>query len=228
MAGGQEAEQFPGRQERQGVVLRAGDGEVARVAEVIAASFQYLDSCRWLVPDPLQRRALFPPYLAMLTEHALRFGHVDYIRDEQGVAEHGRADSGGAVVAAAVWLDAPYPPVPGYRERLTRVCGPWTERFHLLDSATSAVQAPAERYAYLAYLGVHPTQQGGGVGGRLLTHALDEIDSDGRAVYLEASNARSAALYARHGFAFHAEPIQLPYDGEPIYPMWRPATRELG
>lgn len=39
-------------------------------------------------------------------------------------------------------------------------------------------------------------------------------------VYLEASTPRNRALYERHGFRDHGEPIPLP-DGPRLQPMWR-------
>jgi GNAT superfamily N-acetyltransferase len=47
---------------------------------------------------------------------------------------------------------------------------------------------------------VDPVAQGGGLGSSLLRFALALCDRDGLPAYLEASTARSRALYARHGF----------------------------
>ncbi|MEV2242744.1 hypothetical protein [Micromonospora sp. NPDC049891] len=43
------------------------------------------------------------------------------------------------------------------------------------------------------------------------------------AVYLEASTPLNRKLYARHGFADHGAPIQLPEGGPALQPMWHSA-----
>lgn len=128
------------------------------------------------------------------------------------------------VVAAAVWLRAPFPAVPDYEQRLDDICGRWARRFRVLDAAMQAAHPPAAVHAYLVYLGATPAHQGRGLGSLLLAQHLEQVDAAGQGAYLEASNSRSAALYARHGFVFLGDPIQLPDDVEPIFPMWRPAA----
>ena len=49
-------------------------------------------------------------------------------------------------------------------------------------------------------IGVHPDTQGQGLGSTLMRPTLDRCDREGLPAYIEASNERSAALYARLGF----------------------------
>ena len=81
---------------------------------------------------------------------------------------------------------------------------------------------PREAHYYLEVLGTVPERQGQGVGGALLSAVLDRCDTDGVAAYLENSNPRNEAFYARHGF----EPmpaLTLPRGCPPLVPMWRRA-----
>ena len=62
---------------------------------------------------------------------------------------------------------------------------------------------------YLSIVGVLPTAQGKGVGARLLTPTLDEVQNAGVSCYLETFSSRNPAFYERLGFkhvASHLEP----------------------
>ena len=52
---------------------------------------------------------------------------------------------------------------------------------------------------YLPMIGVDPACQGRGYGSALLRFALERIDRDGAAAYLESSNPRNVPLDERHG-----------------------------
>lgn len=59
---------------------------------------------------------------------------------------------------------------------------------------------PAGDLWFLPMIGVDPVAQGRGLGSALLRHGLAACDRDGLPAYLETSNPRNRALYARHGF----------------------------
>jgi ribosomal protein S18 acetylase RimI-like enzyme len=59
---------------------------------------------------------------------------------------------------------------------------------------------PTFPHWYLPWLGVRPTMQGGGLGGRLLTHCLTKVDADHVPAFLETPNPRTVSFYERHGF----------------------------
>jgi GNAT superfamily N-acetyltransferase len=73
---------------------------------------------------------------------------------------------------------------------------------------------------YLAAIGVEPTAQGRGAGAAIMAPMLARADAEGVPCYLEASSARSRALYERHGFV-QTGVIELPGGGPSIWPMWR-------
>lgn len=79
---------------------------------------------------------------------------------------------------------------------------------------------PREAHYYLEVLGTVPERQGRGVGGALLSAVLDRCDADGVPAYLENSNPRNEAFYARHGFE-PMPPLPLPGGCPPLVPMWR-------
>lgn len=79
---------------------------------------------------------------------------------------------------------------------------------------------PAEPHRHLAFVAVDPSRQGGGLGGSLLSAALDRCDEEGLPAYLESSNPRNEALYVRHGFVAQGS-IGLPAGAPPLTAMWR-------
>ena len=78
---------------------------------------------------------------------------------------------------------------------------------------------PVEPHWYLPMIGVRPTAQGKGIGGRLLEFTLNQIDEQGDAAYLEATSPRNAALYERHRFEVVGE-LKVA-DSPTLFPMWR-------
>jgi GNAT superfamily N-acetyltransferase len=91
-------------------------------------------------------------------------------------------------------------------------------------AAAISLPHPDTPHLYLASMAVLPTHRSQGVGSAILRHRLTQADSDHQPVYLEASTARSAALYTRHRFTPSAAPIPLPHNGPHLHPMWRTPT----
>lgn len=59
---------------------------------------------------------------------------------------------------------------------------------------------PEEPHFYLHMIGASDRARGQGLGSAMLRRVLEMCDREAHPAYLEASTARSAALYARHGF----------------------------
>lgn len=76
-----------------------------------------------------------------------------------------------------------------------------------------------EPHYYIPYVGVVPEAQGQGLGTVLLEATLERCDRERTPAYLEASNERNAALYARLGFE-HLGEFTLG-SSPPLWPMRR-------
>jgi GNAT superfamily N-acetyltransferase len=79
---------------------------------------------------------------------------------------------------------------------------------------------PTAPHYHLYFVGTDPARQGQGLGTAVLQPMLDRCDTEGVAVYLENSNPRNEALYARFGFV-STGPIPLPKGAPPFTAMWR-------
>ncbi|WP_433221322.1 GNAT family N-acetyltransferase [Dactylosporangium sp. CS-047395] len=195
-------------------VRKAGEHEAPNVARLIAEAFAPLDVSGWLVAQDDRRVGVLTDYFTVHVGHAFRHGQVDVIDVSAG---------GGPVLAAAgVWFAVPHPDVDRYEAQMLAVCGEWAPRFTALEAQMHRAH-PLDRgpHMYLAFLAVGARWQNRGLGSLLLDARLRDLDQYGLPSYLEASNAQSRNLYLRKGFMDCAPVLDLPYDGEPLYPMWR-------
>lgn len=191
-------------------VTPASPADTAALSQVIAEAFHDLPPAWWLIPDPGQRRDIFPGYFALLIEQAMATGMVH--------TTLGRT-------AVALWLpvaaEGPGQPGNSYSARLAQVAGGHTERFAAFDAELDDHHPAGTAHHYLAILAVRPGVQGQGIGTALLRAHHATLDGAGTPAYLEASSERSRALYLRHGY-IPGLPFHLPDGGPPLWPMWRP------
>jgi GNAT superfamily N-acetyltransferase len=192
-------------------IVDATRDDLDGIAMLIAATFYHLAPTAYLVPKPGERRAVLAAQFKIWVDHAMAgAGRVRVLEDRSAVA---------------VWFhrDQPMPFVEDYERRLAAACGPYTERFEVLDAVFDA-HHPKEPHHHLAFLSVAPAVQCTGRGSALLRDHHDLLDRDGLAAYLEASSTGARDLYLRHGYtprrAFH-----LP-GGAPFWPMWRPPSHQ--
>ena len=201
----------PARSTRHQIV-RATGADTGVLAEVIAEASFSLAVCQWLIPDQAARRAAFPGYFQLYVEHALADGLA-----------HTTADR----AAVALWLPGTGPGAPpaDYTQRLAVLTGPYLGTFQTFDQILDRHHPAGVFHHHLAILAVRPDAQGQGIGTALLDAHHATLDQDGTPAYLEASSQRSRALYLRHGYTNHGQPIHLPQDGPALmWPMWRAGT----
>lgn len=195
-------------------VRQADPSEERALGQLLALAFDDLPLHMWLVPDRERHAEIFPDFFQVLVGHALRHGTV-HVTD--------------GLTAAAVWQPVPAPEIDDVEERLTQVCGRYTERFlHLFDTMEAAHPTDRGDHDHLEFLVVHPGHRDAGIGSRLLDFHHAELDAGGRPAYLEATSRKSRALYLRHGYRDLPAPVALPHDHEAMFPMWRPAAPAAG
>jgi GNAT superfamily N-acetyltransferase len=149
------------------------------------------------------------------------FGHflsVELAKDSHAVDI---VEGGGGV---AIWheIDDWKTPIPQLARMLPSAVRTFGRRLpRALRTLAMAEKAhPETPHLYLAFLGVEKDRQGQGLGGALLASMVERCDTEGLASYLENSNPRNEALYARHGFVPQG-PITLPSGAPVLGAMWR-------
>ncbi|MGC0329585.1 ribosomal protein S18 acetylase RimI-like enzyme [Streptomyces sp. SAI-170] len=194
-----------------GVGIRvAGEGDREAVVALLDRAFLDDPVSGWVFPGEAYRRATHHRLMAAFTDIVLADGWIDLTED-------------GA--ACALWLSVP---AEEHQEegdedgfaQMREAVDPQNERVELIGRLTAGIHPSDRAHAYLWMIGVDPAQQGRGLGTALVEHVLERCDRDGLPAYLEASNARSRALYERLGFEVLGAPLELP-DGPSMWPMWR-------
>jgi GNAT superfamily N-acetyltransferase len=160
------------------------DGPVATATLELA--FASDPVMRWFWPSPSGYRATFSSFVAAVAGRSFELGTAFW-------TEAGRA--------VALWLPPGIEPDGDVLGQLM-VDTVAPELLGDLAAFADLVQAhhPDVEHWYLPFTGVDPFSQGRGYGSILLAHALAECDRAGLPSYLEASTARSRALYERFGF----------------------------
>jgi len=90
--------------------------------------------------------------------------------------------------------------------------------------AREAASAPGGAYYYLSFIGTAPAARGRGYASLLMRAITQRADAEGRLCLLEATSERSAALYARHGFAV-TEVYRVMPAAPPVFFMRRDPQR---
>ncbi|MEU6388618.1 GNAT family N-acetyltransferase [Streptomyces sp. NPDC046939] len=166
----------------------------------------------WVFPDPAHRRARHPYLMGAFTDATFADGYIDLLEDG---------------TAVALWMDipaAPDEPGAGADEdgpaQVRAAVDSDNERVEQIARLTEAAHPAGRAHVYLWMIGVKPGRQGEGLGTALMAQVLERCDREGLPAYLEASNARSRALYERLGFVFTGTAVELP-GGPSLWPMWR-------
>ncbi|MGV9887541.1 GNAT family N-acetyltransferase [Streptomyces sp. NPDC003395] len=190
------------------VIRRAGEADRELVVHLLDEAFADDPVSAWVFPDEEYRRRVHHRLMAAFTDVVLEEGWID-------LAEDG--------TACALWLsvhEGEHEDEEGPAE-LRRAVDPANERVERIGRLTAGIHPTDRAHAYLWMIGVAPDRQGAGLGTALVEHVLERCDRDGVPAYLEASNARSRALYERLGFAVLPDRVLDLPDGPRMWPMWR-------
>ncbi|MFF9621495.1 GNAT family N-acetyltransferase [Streptomyces griseosporeus] len=193
-----------------GVGIRAaGEGDRELVVRLLDEAFQDDPVSTWVFPEAEYRRSTHHRLMAAFTDIVLAEGRVDLTEDGS---------------ACALWLSVPaggHPDDADGPAQMREAVDPANERVELIGRLTERIHPTHRAHEYLWMIGVAPGRQGEGLGSALIAHVLDRCDRDGQPAYLEASNARSRALYTRLGFTTLTERVLDLPGGPRMWPMWR-------
>ncbi|GAA3768777.1 GNAT family N-acetyltransferase [Plantactinospora mayteni] len=194
-------------------VRRADDADRQTVSDILTEAFMDDPVACWLFPASGERGRLQSHFYGRLLD---RHAAEAYLA--------GRGEG------ASVWLaltqgqapDEERPDAPDPDQN--SVFGENGARLWTLGRALAERHPLGEPHLYLSCMGVVGGRQGAGLGSAMLRHRLEQADTDGLAVYLEASSPRSRALYLRYGFEDLGEPVRVA-DSPLLWPMWRQTRR---
>ncbi|MFD8235290.1 GNAT family N-acetyltransferase [Streptomyces sp. NPDC059696] len=205
-----------------GVAIRTADaGDRELIVRLLDEAFQDDPVSGWVFPGTEERRAKHPGLMAAFTDIVLAAGRIDVTEDGSACAlwlsipaDDGHAGQGEAGRDHDDVSDDEGP------AQVREAVDPGNERIEAIGRLTAAIHPTGRAHEYLWMIGVSPRRQGEGLGTALIEAVLDRCDREGLPAYLEASSARSRALYERLGFADAGPALDLP-DGPAMWPMWR-------
>lgn len=193
-------------------IRRAGEADRDLVVRLLDEAFMDDPVSGWVFPGEQRRRERHSGLMAVFADATFADGFVDLTEDGSAVA---------------LWVDMPADPADEGEEdvpaQVRATVDPDNVRVEQIAQWTAQAHPVGRAHAYLWMIGVTPERQGQGLGTALMAPVLERCDREGLPAYLEASNARSRALYERLGFVFTGKAIELP-DGPTIWPMWREAA----
>jgi GNAT superfamily N-acetyltransferase len=188
------------------VVRPASRSEVDVVARVLAEAFQDDPVSRWVFPGDERRRVVQPLFFKAFTEAAFAGGEVYLAHDHR---------------AASLWLHTEGGESPEeFMARFAFLDPDDLERFTVLSELMAANSTHTEPHLHWQFCGLLPAAQRKGVGSAIARQHFRRLDAEGIAASGEASSARSAKLWRRHGFVDSGEPFAPP-GGPQMYPIWR-------
>jgi len=183
-------------------------GEHAIIGDIIADSFADDPVAAWVFGG---QQGIKHYFTKIAQKHYLKNGYGYVMNDESG---------------GALWLP------PGIEKKLPliksiNIALPMIKhsgfksipRGLFVDNALCKVKPETPHY-FLFAIGARSTEQGKGIGGKLMEASLEKVDSAKMPVYLESSKETNTPFYRRYGF----EVIErfVPTRGcPPLWLMWR-------
>ena len=173
--------------------VRLGMDDLEWMTELLTEAFLAEAPTTHLFLGPKRRRKT-RYFMRCSCAYALLFGECYTTVDKQGVALWllpGNTEMSPGRMYQAGMLSAPFHMGLGAFSRFMGFAA-HTDKLH-------KAAAPMAHY-YLFALGVSPTAQGKGVGGRLVRSMLERADREQLPTYLETQSARNVELFERIGF----------------------------
>ena len=172
----------------------------AEAVQVLIDSFAREAFWNYVLQGAIEPDRRVLPVYRMMVRYCLEYGHGSALEapDQAGLA------------AVALWLPGDRADPSFWNElrlgglSILAALGPGTVvRLMTVSGAMARIheQLIPVPHAYLWALGVVPSHQGQGLGGRLLQAGLRRLDDEQTAAYLETHEPRNVPLYERSGFA---------------------------
>jgi GNAT superfamily N-acetyltransferase len=192
-------------------------GQAVAAGAILARSHADYPSFRHLFADDERRPRVLAAMFTGVARDAARLGSA-----------YGALGGDGELRGVAIWLAPGKFPWSALRQ--LRGSGwmlsilrayPGSFRAFMQTGANAARLHPPDPHWYLETMGVDPTVQRQGLGGRLLKPVLEIADRDQVDCYLETAEPRNADYYARHGFVVENPALQVVPSGPPHIAMRR-------
>jgi ribosomal protein S18 acetylase RimI-like enzyme len=201
-------------------VIELPEGRLSEAVGVLTRTFLANPNFVHLFPDEGARARALPYVQRACLRDALAAGRVHVAIRE------------GEIAGVAAWLPpGGFPLSPRRQLRvapdMARVLASAPRSLPRLLRFTARVAKlhPSQPYWYLEVVGVEPSQQGLGIGTRLLEPGIFEAEGAGQPCYLETMTERNVGWYRRLGFEVREAGVSFLPGGPPNWTMIRHPRR---
>ena len=189
-------------------------GQRALAGVLLARAFHDDPTYRLVMPEEDERAQVLAWLFDRVVRYSLLYGQVHTTPALEGVAcwlpPGGTHLTLGRMMRSGLYATPLRMGLAAYRRFDTYAR--YADRFHR--------RCAPESHWYLWAIGVDPSRQGRGIGGRLLEPILARASEDGTACYLETGVERNLRFYERHGFKVVGEGT-VPKQGVQVWAMLR-------
>jgi ribosomal protein S18 acetylase RimI-like enzyme len=183
-------------------------------AEILAKAFQNDPMYRYVIPCEEKRARNLFWLMRKVIQYSRRYGRVYITSASEGVIcwlPPGRTKiTMGGIIRTGLFTIALRFGVSSYRRFDDNLS--YTDQVHNRHASNP--------HWYLWAIGVDPSHQGKGVGGKLLMPILSLSSTDGTPCYLETHNEKNIPFYEKHGFKIVNEG-RIPKHGLQVWSMRR-------
>lgn len=174
--------------------VRLTQSQLNQAIEVMGRAFRNDPFLRHLAPDDAQRARLTPEFVGIVVKYCFRYGEAWATPSLDGVACWLTPGNTSPTFGRMLRTGMLTMPLKFGRAGFGRFNGvvTYTDKVH-----KQSVSGP---HWYLWGLGVEPSQQGKGIGGRLMQPVLSQADAANQPCYLETQNESNLTFYQEHGF----------------------------
>ncbi len=195
-------------------VVRASTRDVTALCTQLALAFCEDPVAIWLFPNREKRIRQLETFFDIQVRHGyLPRGWIATSDDHLG---------------CAMWISSWAQPLSLYHRinhlRIFLLMGSQSSKARQL-TRTLALAHPREPHLYLGTIGTGPAFQGHGYASALLCELTRQADERSVGVYLECSTEKNVGFYERRGFSVR-DKIEIPFDGPPLWLMWRASFAE--
>jgi ribosomal protein S18 acetylase RimI-like enzyme len=180
------------------VPITVADDDMA--ARLIERAFHPDPMMLYLAPDEPSRSRRSLPFFASAIRYCRGYGIAEMTTNKDGVALWIKPGNTSVTLGRMLRTGVLFAPL--------KLGLSGMGRFNTLMSYGDKLHKQAmsgDQHWYLLTIGVEPSRQRTGVGGRLLNAGLQRADADGLACYLETANPDNLPFYRRHGFEVAAD-----------------------
>lgn len=179
-------------------MIKAGKIHKEKVIEILYECFEKNKSVNWIVKQDSKKKERIRDLMDYSFEACIEIGEIYLTENLTGVIIFSNSDDKLPILEEAyltVRLIWKVTGIFGIGKALQRE--KYINRFHPQD----------EEFIYIWFLGVRKTEQGRGVGSKMLQEVINKSNNEQLPIYVETSTEENLKFYKKHGFeVYHISP----------------------